>query len=63
MTGREEMEAMGRKILDTSRTELYLDMRFMGSALNSLDYRMNLSTRTVGTDAVSILFHPQYLFT
>ena len=63
MTGREEMEAMGRKILDTSRTELYLDMRFMGSALNSLDYRMNLSTKTVGTDAVSILFHPQYLFT
>ena len=62
MKTRQEMEELGRKILNASRTELYLDMRFMGSALNSLDYRMNLSTTTVGTDAVSILFNPQYLF-
>lgn len=62
MKTRQEMEELGKKILNASRTELYLDMRFMASALNSLDYRMNLSTKTVGTDAVSILFNPQYLF-
>ena len=36
-------------------------MRFMGAALGSLDYRMDLSTRTVGTDAAYIRFNPTYI--
>ncbi len=36
-------------------------MRFMGSALDSLSYTIDLTTRTVGTDAVNIRFNPQYL--
>ena len=59
---RQELEEMGCKVLDASRTELYLAMRFMGAALGSLSYEMDLSTTTVGTDAVSIRFNPSYVF-
>ena len=49
------------KVLDAARTELYMDMRFMGAALSSLSFEMDLSTTTVGTDAVSIRFNPSYV--
>lgn len=61
MKARVELEQMGKRILGIVRTELYLSMRFMGSALNSLGFCMDLSTRTVGTDAAFIRFHPNYL--
>ncbi len=51
----------GLRVLDAARTELYIDMRFMGAALSSLSYEMDLSTTTVGTDAVSIRFNPTYI--
>ncbi|MBO4458472.1 MAG: metallopeptidase [Butyrivibrio sp.] len=59
---RQELENMGCKVLDESRTELYIAMRFMGAALGSLSYELDLSTTTVGTDAVSIRFNPSYVF-
>jgi predicted metal-dependent peptidase len=62
MENRIELENLGSRILNASRTELYLGMHFMGNALNALGYRMDLSTRTVGTDAVWIRFNPEYLF-
>ena len=58
---RQELEATGLRVLDASRTELYIDMRFMGAALSSLSYEMDLSTTTVGTDAVNIRFNPSYV--
>lgn len=61
MRTREQMEATGNKILNQTRTELYLSMRFLGVALNSLNYRLDLSTRTIGTDAAYIRFNPTYL--
>lgn len=61
METRNKLEEMGERILSESRTELYLSMRFMGPALNSLGYRMDLRTRTVGTDAAFIRFNPSYL--
>ena len=61
MKTRIELEEMGQKVLGSVRTELYLSMHFMGSALNSLDYKMDLLTRTVGTDAVYIRYNPTYL--
>ena len=61
MKTRIELEEMGKKVLGSVRTELYLSMHFMGSALNSLDYKMDLLTRTVGTDAVYIRYNPTYL--
>ena len=62
MKTRIELEETGKKILNAVRTELYLSMRFMGQALGSMGFTMDLSTRTVGTDAVSIRFNPAYLF-
>ncbi len=56
-----ELEEAGRKVLNASRTELYIDMRFFGSALNSLGYEMDLTTTTVGTDAVNIRFNPAHV--
>ena len=61
MQQRLELEEIGYRILSEIRTELYLSMRFMGPALDALGYQMDLSTRTVGTDAEMIRFNPQYL--
>ncbi len=60
-TKRLELEAAGLKVLNASRTELYIAMRFMSAALGSLGYEMDLSTTSVGTDAVSIRFNPSYV--
>ena len=57
----EQLRQMGVQVLDAARTELYMDMRFMGAALSSLSYEMDLSTTRVGTDAVSIRFNPSYI--
>jgi hypothetical protein len=56
-----QLEEGGKRVLDAARTELYMDMRFMGAALSSLSYEMDLSTTTVGTDAVSIRFNPSHV--
>ena len=39
---RENLEQTGKSVLGASRTELYIDMRFMASALSSLGYEMDL---------------------
>ena len=62
MGNRVELDEMGKRILDASRTELYLSMRFLGPALHSLGWIMDLSTAFVGTDAAMIRFNPNYLF-
>ena len=51
MQQRKNLENIGERILGAVRTELFLDMRFLGPALDALGYVMDLSTRTVGTDA------------
>ena len=58
---REKLEQMGIKILDLTRTELILSMRFLSPALNSLGFKMDLATPTVGTDAAYIRFNPGFL--
>ena len=62
MGNRVELDEMGKRILDASRTELYLSMRFLGPALHSLGFIMDLSTTTMGTDAAYLRFNPNYLF-
>ena len=62
MGNREQLDEMGKKILGMIRNELQLSMRFMAPALGSLDFVMDLSTRTAGTDAAAIRFNPNYLF-
>ena len=52
---------VGTNILNASRNELYLSMRFLDLALSGLKYEMNLSSMYVGTDGEKILFNPRYL--
>ena len=61
LSRRQQLDEAGKQVLNASRTELYIDMRFFGSALNSLGYEMDLSTTTVGTDAVNIRFNPSHV--
>ena len=58
---REKLEQMGYAVLDLARTELILSMRFLAPALNSLGFKMDLATSSVGTDAVFIRFNPGFL--
>ncbi len=56
-----ELERLSTRILNSSRTELFLSMRFMGPALNSLGYQIDMSTTTMGTDALYIRYNPNFL--
>lgn len=56
-----QLVQLGQGILRASRNELVVAMRFLDLALSALAYEMNLSTRTVGTDGIKILFNPKYL--
>ncbi len=58
---RQQLEKAGKEVLKAARNELYIDMRFMGSALGSLGHEMDLTTTTIGTDAVDIRFNPSYV--
>lgn len=55
------LEKLGVTVLNASRSDLYLSMRFLDLALGALGYRMYLGIRTVATDGVDILYHPNYL--
>ncbi|MCD7709201.1 MAG: VWA-like domain-containing protein [Clostridiales bacterium] len=61
MKTRERMEDMGKRIFALTRTELYLSMRFLGVALDSLPEKLDLSTRTVGTDGAYLRYNPTYV--
>ncbi|NCC16008.1 MAG: metallopeptidase [Clostridia bacterium] len=52
---------IGNAILNASRNELYLSLRFLDIALSGLRYEMNLSSLYVGTDGEKVLFNPRYL--
>ena len=58
---KERLTRLGLQVLDASRTELYVAMRFLDLALSSLNYEMDLSMRTLGTDSQSIRFNPGYI--
>ena len=59
----EELIRIGDRILSLSRSELYLSMRFLDIALSALPYRLNLNTRTIATDGMTIFYNPNYLIT
>ena len=56
-----ELENTSNEIWKNVKTELLLSMRFLAPALSVLDLRLDLSTRTLGTDAESILYNPDYV--
>lgn len=57
----EKLEIVCRKILSVSRNELYLKMRFLDVALSSLAFVMDVGADGLGTDGLSLYYHPQYL--
>ncbi len=61
MQNREKLNEIGRKILENTRMELCLSMPFLTSPLNMLSARMDLTTRSIGTDGGEIRFHPFYV--
>ena len=61
MGHREELNSVCDRILQTLRAELCVSMRFLGPSLDALPGRMDLTTRTIGTDAAFLRFHPNYL--
>lgn len=58
---REKLERVGKQILSASRNEIYMSMRYFDIALSALDYDMNLSTKSIGTDGIKILYNPTWL--
>ena len=61
MGHREELTAVCGRILQALRAELCVSMRFLGPSLDALPGRMDLTTRSIGTDAAFLRFNPQYL--
>lgn len=49
------------RIWDAVRTELYLSMRFLELAFGRMEFRMDLTTRTWGTDGDFCYYNPSYL--
>ena len=58
---REKINRVGIQILTASRNEIYMSMRYFDIALSALDYEMNMSTKSIGTDGFKILFNPSWL--
>lgn len=58
---KEKLINTGVRILGDSRNQLYVAMRFLDIALSSLNYELDLSMRSIGTDSESIRFNPVYL--
>ena len=57
----EKQEKLGNQIWSSVKTELLLSMRFMAPALSVLEIKREMSTTSVGTDAVSVLYNPNYV--
>ena len=58
---KDRLEKLGVSVLNASRSDLYLSMRFLDLALGALGYRMYLGILTVGTDGQDILYNPRHL--
>ena len=58
---KEKLVRTGCAVLEASKNELFVAMRFLDIALNSLGYEMDLSMRSIGTDSEDIRFNPLWL--
>lgn len=59
----QELDVVGlcTRILQNSRNELYLDMRYLDLSLSSLGFEMDPACRGLGTDGFVIYYHGEYL--
>lgn len=62
MRAHQDLIDFGNRILNEARTELYIHLRFMARALDSLGYTMDLATQSIGTDARTIHYNPNFVF-
>ena len=62
MRSHQDLIDFGNRILNEARTELYIHLRFMARALDSLGYTMDLATQSMGTDARTIHYNPNFVF-
>ena len=62
MRAHQDLIDFGNRILNEARTELYIHLRFMARALDSLGYTMDLVTQSMGTDARTIHYNPNFVF-
>ncbi len=58
----ERVRGIGDRILKESRTDLYLQMRFLDLALSALSYEMRPGTQFLGTDGARLFYDPDRLF-
>ena len=58
---RGRQEVLGKKILQNCRNELYLDFPYLDGAFASLEYEVDDSISTIGTDGEKIYFNPVFL--
>ena len=61
MKATEKLAEIGEKLLFETRTELLLAMPFLGSSLDALPGRMDLTTTTFGTDGEFLRYNPTFL--
>ena len=52
---------IGRKILNSAKSELYLSMRFLDTALNELGLRADEKVKMLGTDGQILYYCPELL--
>ncbi|HAV27051.1 MAG TPA: metallopeptidase [Lachnospiraceae bacterium] len=61
MHATERLREISEKILEQTRTDLYLSLHFLGESLDSLPWQMDLSTTSIGTDAEFMRYNPRFL--
>ena len=54
-------ENICRKILESSRNALYINMRYLDVALSSLAWKITTDIPRIGTDGLKIAYEPHYL--
>lgn len=57
----EKLFSIGTRILNMSRTDLYLGMKFLDVAVSSFSYACDMDCVSLGTDGSLLYFHPQIL--
>ena len=61
-TAQGALNTLGLRILNQSKIELSLSMRYLSRALDKLSFQMDFNTRRIGTEGEKIHFHPEFIF-
>ncbi len=58
-----KLTEVGNQILETSKSRLYMSMRFLAMAFDGLEYALNGETASMGTDGYYLYYSPAFLMT